>query len=76
MRIKLTRQLVHSPRGTLPLAVELDPNAASWFVHGLITDNGGRCKQGREMRAGPPGRCGGAGAEERPTSFGGRRRGV
>ena len=55
MRIKLTRQLGHSPRGTLPLAVELDPDAAAGFVHGLIPDNGGRCKQGRGDARGPVG---------------------
>jgi len=41
MRIKLTRQLGHSPRGTLPLAVELNPDASAGFVHGLIPNNGG-----------------------------------
>ena len=64
MRIKLTWQLGHSQRGTLPLAVELDPDAATGFVHGLIPDNGGEMQAGRGDARGPAG-------EERPTRFGG-----
>jgi len=69
MRIKLTRQLGHSPRGSLPLAVELDPDAAAGFIHGLIPTMGVAVEQGcggaglrgRSGGTGSPGRSGGVG---------------